>query len=271
MVRQSEGRWAVSPRGIPVSNLRCILICVAITGHFLSPVFALNTRPIPPTKNLISGPRLGVSTRGISPYLTNSNKNVNLRKAFSLELTKGGNGDDIVDPNPGGMNNYNNNGKGDGDEDENIFQSMVNWFKSDEAREDAKTYTISLFIALLLRFFIIEPRYIPSLSMYPTFDVGDQLAVEKVTKKYKPYEKNQVVVFNPPPAFQEIVSSSKGKEALIKRIVATEVSKVFSFRLLENMFCTSPLRSTLTLLQPNTNSLNQILLCSDIYREMKSK
>lgn len=35
-----------------------------------------------------------------------------------------------------------------------------------------------------------------------------------------------MVVFNPPPAFQEIVTDSRGKEALIKRIVATEGDEV---------------------------------------------
>ena len=147
--------------------------------------------------------------------------------SFQLNLASGGNdGGDIIDPNPGGMNNFNNNNNRDnGDDDENLIESMLNWFKSDEAKEDAKTYTYSLVVALLLRFFIIEPRYIPSLSMYPTFDVGDQLAVEKVTKRVRPYSRNEVVVFNPPVAFQEIVTGSKGKEALIKRIVAIAVSR----------------------------------------------
>ena len=100
----------------------------------------------------------------------------------------------------------------------------------DEGKEDVKTYTVSLAIALLLRLTIVEPRYIPSLSMYPTFDVGDQLAVEKVTKRVRPFSRNEVVVFNPPDSFREIMvnnyggSDKKSKEALIKRIVAIEVS-----------------------------------------------
>lgn len=115
---------------------------------------------------------------------------------------------------------------------ESFLDSIRNWLRSDEGREDVKTYFFSLFIALLLRFTIIEPRYIPSLSMYPTFDVGDQLAVEKVTKRIKPLYRNEVVVFMPPPAFQEIMEnqygadSSKRREALIKRIVAIEGDKV---------------------------------------------
>jgi signal peptidase I len=116
-------------------------------------------------------------------------------------------------------------------EDEGIFGSLSNWFKSEEGRDDVKTYFLSLFIALLVRFTIIEPRFIPSLSMYPTFEVGDQLAVEKVSKRLKPFYRNEVVVFNPPQTFRDIVENqyggtSKGKEALIKRVVAIEGDKV---------------------------------------------
>jgi signal peptidase I len=111
------------------------------------------------------------------------------------------------------------------------LEPVKKWMRSEEAKDDVKTYFLSLFVALLLRFIIIEPRYIPSLSMYPTFDVGDQLAVEKVTKRIKPLYRNEVVVFNPPQAFRDIVEGQygdkgRGREALIKRIVAVEGDKV---------------------------------------------
>lgn len=51
---------------------------------------------------------------------------------------------------------------------------------------DLKVYGTSLLAALLFRTFIMEPRYIPSLSMFPTFEVGDQLAVEKVSANRTP-------------------------------------------------------------------------------------
>lgn len=117
-------------------------------------------------------------------------------------------------------------------ENKGIVATIKNWFYSEEGREDIKTYFISLAIALLIRFTIVEPRFIPSLSMYPTFDVGDQLAVEKVTKQIKPLYRNEVVVFNPPQMFRDIVEqqyggdSSKSKEALIKRVVAIAGDKV---------------------------------------------
>mmetsp|Transcript_33311 Transcript_33311/g.54398 ORF Transcript_33311/g.54398 Transcript_33311/m.54398 type:complete len:276 (+) Transcript_33311:1-828(+) len=140
----------------------------------------------------------------------------------------GGN-DGTEDPNPGGVSDWS-----DDDDDKrsfddlNFIEQIQEWFTSPEGKEDVKTYTVSLGFALIIRLLIIEPRYIPSLSMYPTFDVGDQLAVEKVTKRLRPFNRREVVVFNPPEKFREIVgdSSGKSKEALIKRIIAIEGDKV---------------------------------------------
>lgn len=142
---------------------------------------------------------------------------------------RGGNDDDNTkDPNPGGFNNDNNNEGNDGGDD-GFLSDLSTWVSSGEAAEDAKTYTISFAFALLLRFFIVEPRYIPSLSMFPTFDVGDQLAVEKVTKRIRPFNRKEIVVFRPPQAFADIMDGysdpnmqKKKSEALIKRIVAIE-------------------------------------------------
>lgn len=108
--------------------------------------------------------------------------------------------------------------------------AVERFFAKEEVQEDIKTYLVSLGLALLLRFTIIEPRFIPSLSMYPTFEVGDQLAVEKVTKRIKPFYRQEVVVFNPPKSFRDIIvenygqETAKAREALIKRIIAIEVS-----------------------------------------------
>ncbi|CAL1145298.1 unnamed protein product [Cladocopium goreaui] len=56
--------------------------------------------------------------------------------------------------------------------------------------------------------------------MYPNFDIGDQLTVDKVSKRWREYERRDVVVFNPPPKFNEVVGGDRSGDALIKRIVA---------------------------------------------------
>ena len=120
-----------------------------------------------------------------------------------------------------------------GPKDNSFLGKVQRFLASEEVQEDIKTYFISLSIALLLRFTIIEPRFIPSLSMFPTFEVGDQLAVEKVTKRIKPLYRQEVVVFNPPQTFRDIIvenygqDTPKSREALIKRIVAIEVRAVY--------------------------------------------
>lgn len=104
----------------------------------------------------------------------------------------------------------------------NIFEKYSWSNLSEETKEDLKTFFSSLTVALAVRFAIVEPRFIPSLSMYPTFDVGDQLTVDKISKNWRDLQRRDVVVFNPPPAFQEYTGVDRTGEALIKRVVALE-------------------------------------------------
>jgi len=100
-------------------------------------------------------------------------------------------------------------------------RGAIEWlrhFASDKEYDDVRTFVASFVIALLVRGFVLEPRYIPSLSMFPTFDVGDQLAVEKVSKLFHPPERGDVVVFRPPPALEE--RGYTRSDAFIKRVVA---------------------------------------------------
>lgn len=74
-------------------------------------------------------------------------------------------------------------------------------------------------LAVLLRWLVVEPRWIPSGSMLPTLQLQDRVLVEKLrVRLHRPLPLGSVVVFHPPPALQ---AAGYAKEsALIKRVVA---------------------------------------------------
>jgi signal peptidase I len=76
-----------------------------------------------------------------------------------------------------------------------------------------------LLLALLLRWVVIEPRWIPSGSMLPTLQLQDRVLVEKLrTRLGRPPPPGAVVVFHPPAAL--IAAGYDPAAALIKRVVA---------------------------------------------------
>lgn len=85
--------------------------------------------------------------------------------------------------------------------------------------ENVQIIAIALFLALLIRAFIAEPRYIPSDSMLPTLEVGDRLVVEKISYHFHPPIKGDIVVFDPPQQLQ--VQGYAKNQAFIKRVIGT--------------------------------------------------
>lgn len=83
--------------------------------------------------------------------------------------------------------------------------------------DNARLVSVALAIALFVRFFIAEPRFIPSPSMVPTLAVGDRLLVEKVSYRLHPPKRGDIVVFEPPPQLQEYGYSAS--QAFIKRVI----------------------------------------------------
>ena len=155
---------------------------------------------------------------------------------MGLSLEAGGGGDGDGGRGVGGINgggNRNGRGRGrrdgnDGDENDDkspgghnkrsLLFRLRRWAQTSEGREDIFTYGISVVLAILVRTFALEPRYIPSLSMYPTFDVGDQLFVEKISNKWfrRPIQRGDVVVFSPPQAILDILIKEYGDSDKIK-------------------------------------------------------
>ncbi|MEM6451561.1 MAG: signal peptidase I [Cyanobacteria bacterium P01_D01_bin.105] len=83
--------------------------------------------------------------------------------------------------------------------------------------ENLRLITIALAIALSVRFFIAEPRFIPSPSMVPTLAVGDRILVEKVSYRMRSPQRGEIVVFEPPPQLQAYGYSAQ--QAFIKRVI----------------------------------------------------
>lgn len=86
-------------------------------------------------------------------------------------------------------------------------------------RDNVRILAIALVIAIGLRIFVAEPRFIPSNSMEPTLHVGDRLLVDKVSPRLHPPHEGDIIVFEPPPQLQEYGYLSS--QAFIKRVIAT--------------------------------------------------
>lgn len=85
-------------------------------------------------------------------------------------------------------------------------------------RENILTLLIALVLALLIRSFLAESRYIPSDSMVPALYPGDRLVVEKVAYRLRSPQRGEIVVFQPPEALQ--VAGYSAGQAFIKRVIA---------------------------------------------------
>ncbi len=95
--------------------------------------------------------------------------------------------------------------------------------------KDFKNLFIWIAIALIIRWQVIEPRWIPSGSMLPTLQIQDKILVEKLTPKITSKSnlsklKNKIIVFNVPE--QLINAGYESDIALIKRVIGIPGDKI---------------------------------------------
>ena len=94
---------------------------------------------------------------------------------------------------------------------------------------DFKNLLIWIAIALIIRWQVLEPRWIPSGSMLPTLQIQDKILVEKVTPKITSKSnlskfRNKIIVFNAP---EELIKAGyRTDTALIKRVIGVPGDKV---------------------------------------------
>jgi signal peptidase I len=84
-------------------------------------------------------------------------------------------------------------------------------------QENLRILLLALAIALVVRLFIAEPRFIPSNSMEPTLHIGDRLIVEKLSYRLRVPQRGDIVVFNPPPQLTAL--GYDRSQAFIKRVI----------------------------------------------------
>jgi signal peptidase I len=88
--------------------------------------------------------------------------------------------------------------------------------------ETIRIFAVALAIAIFLRAFIVEPRFIPSGSMEPTLQVGDRILVDKLSLHYQEPKYGDILIFYPP-ASPAIGDTSK---AYIKRLIGVEGDRI---------------------------------------------
>lgn len=74
---------------------------------------------------------------------------------------------------------------------------------------------LSAILAIVIRLFVAEARYIPSGAMLPTLQINDRLIIDKLTYRFESPKRGDIVVFSP----TEALRKQNFNDAFIKRII----------------------------------------------------
>ena len=88
--------------------------------------------------------------------------------------------------------------------------------------DNLPTVTVAILLAVGVRVFVAEPRYIPSSSMEPTLLIDDRLIIDKLSIRWSKPERGEIIVFNPPihPAVED------ASKVYIKRVIGVPGDRI---------------------------------------------
>jgi len=95
-------------------------------------------------------------------------------------------------------------------------------------KETVDTVVFVVIAVIIIRFFLGEIRWIPSLSMYPTLQVKDRLLVERVSRFFTTPKRGDIMIFYPPETklsydivsvFKRLTGFGCKDDAFIKRVI----------------------------------------------------
>jgi signal peptidase I len=81
--------------------------------------------------------------------------------------------------------------------------------------ETAKVVGLSVTLAMGMRQFVAEARFIPTGSMEPTLQLDDRVMVEKISYRFHTPQRGDIIVFEP----NDVLKAENFKDALIKRVI----------------------------------------------------
>ena len=90
--------------------------------------------------------------------------------------------------------------------------------------ELGRTIALSIILALGIRTFVAEARWIPSESMVPTLQVHDKLIVDKLSYHFTNPQRGEIVVFSPTDGIKR--NNPELHDAFIKRVIGLPGDKV---------------------------------------------
>ncbi len=133
-------------------------------------------------------------------------------------------------------------------------KSHGGWLRG-QLEENLSTIFVAVLLAVGVRWFVAEPRYIPSSSMEPTLQIDDRLIIEKMSYRFRKPERGEIVVFYPP-ANPVVPDNTK---VYIKRVIglpgeriSIHNGKVFvNNKAIQELYTAAPIAYTLPTTDPN--------------------